>query len=324
MNQQRISIGNRSCRLAVFFIAVSLAACSNGGGGDGGPSDGGNTLSATSEGTLSSPITLTVGTPHAGGVGKLGTSYYQVTAPANGWYSHRFSLRKLQADLSWTLFSDPGYSQIVIVCDHNGGWGGDEVCAENISPGKTRYISVEGVDGQASTYTLLVEPVVKISTNEADGRWTLCKFDSAMGHDMVDEMVIVSTALTRTTYHANASTNGTCSGPRTVVETLTYTIGQGSERSIDYWTDGTALAAPPFSTSPPLNRQTVQATQIPATRSTGAQEKWMWWVQLDARVYPSKSHLHISSATPSTPCAPSSTSEGYPRCLISTEYYLKQ
>lgn len=273
MNQQPISIGNRSCRLAVFFIAVLLAACSNGGGGDDDPSDSGNTSSATSEGAPSTPITLTVGTPHAGGVSKFGTSYYRVAVPEYSWF--RISLRKLQSDLSWTLFQDPGYSQVVVVCDRNGGWPGDEVCSNNLGSSATNYISVNEIDGRAGTYTFLVESVVRINTWEADGRWTLCKFDSAMGHDMVDEMVIVSTALTRTTYHANASTNGTCSGPRTVVETLTYTIGQGREGSIDYWTDGTALTAPPFSTRPPQNSQTVWATQIPATRSTGAQEKWM-------------------------------------------------
>ena len=314
MNQPGISIRYWGFRLAMFGGVMLLTACSNGSGD--------KTSSSGDEGTPSAPVTLTVGTSHTGSIAQFGTSYYRFTTAANSAY--RISLTNTNSDLSWELFSNPDYIGFIKYCD-NILETGDEVCTSGsaLTAGTTYYLSVDEDDGVAGTYKLLVETITTLRALrairfEAEGVWSLCKFDSTVGQDVDDVLTITGTVLARTEVHVS-STDGSCSGSRVSASTLTYTLADAGTVTLNHWSNGTDVTAAPSSADGNPGVAAPSVTHVLTTSSTGAQEPWGWFV--DDSI-PSKARLYHSSATPSTPCA--ATSDGYAQCLMSTEYYTRQ
>lgn len=308
-----IKLGKGAFQLATFVIALLLLACSKGGG---------KSSSASDEGTPSAPVTLTLGTAHSGSIGKGGTSYYRFTTATNS--VHRISLTNTASDLWWTLFSDSSYNLPITECDTSFD-AANEVCTSDsaLTAGKTYYLSVDEGDLVAGKYNLLVAAVttaraVRDALFEIDGTWQLCKFDSSAGHDIDDVLTITGTVAARSVVHAS-STDASCSGIRTPVSTLTYAISETGTATVNNWTDGTILTAPPALTDGSAGGTSLTVTRLSVSSATGMQEAWVWYV--DDSI-PSKARLYQGSNTPATPCAASS--EGYPQCLMSTEYYTRQ
>lgn len=142
---------------AVLIFILSLFASCGGGGGGGTsvplpPPGGGN-------GTIGSPVGLTVGSPSSGAVGSLGASYYSFTTGASGFYF--ISLTQTSADLGWSLYNNANFSGSAITfCGFN---LGDVSCftTTSLTAGTTYYLKVTTIDSVASTYTVKVtSPVI--------------------------------------------------------------------------------------------------------------------------------------------------------------------
>lgn len=314
MNIKLIPMHACGLRLIASATILLLAACSN--------SKGGGSSSTGDEGTESTPVTLTVGTPHDGSISKLGTSYYRFATTASSAY--RISLTNTSSDLSWTLYSNSDFTVTLKDCD-NSFEKGDEVCTSGsaLTAGTTYYLSVDEDDLVAGTYKLLVETSATLRalhdiSFEAEGQWSLCKFDNAVGHDVDDVLTITGMALARTEVYLS-SIDGSCSGNRTPVSALTYTLTDTGTAILNAWTNGTDTTAAPVSADGSTRVVVPTATRLLATSLTGAQEKWLGWVD---DTVPTQTRLYLSIVTPSIACAASK--DGFPQCLISTYYYTKQ
>ena len=133
--------------LITIFI-ILLSACSSGGGGGGSPS-------ATDEGSVASPITVTVANEYGAMVGPWGVSYYQFMAISDMQYT--VSLTNTASDLSWTLYSNSSFTSVITDCD-NSFSPVDEVCSTGVSLAANTmyYLSVDEWDNVAGAFTILV------------------------------------------------------------------------------------------------------------------------------------------------------------------------
>lgn len=146
MNRTGVSVGYIVATLSAIGIVALLTACAEDSGGS----------SAEDEGTPSAPVTLIVGTPRTGSIGDFGTSFYRFTVTTAA--THRISLTNARSDLSWTLFSDPNFTVLIIDCD-NYDTSESEVCTTPtaLTSGSTYYLSVDEFDNKGGTFTLRVD-----------------------------------------------------------------------------------------------------------------------------------------------------------------------
>ena len=302
--------------LTASIATLLLVACGGGGGDDGGnpPSIG------TSQGSISTPVTVTVGVPHSGTVASFGTSFYTFTPPTTARY--RISLTNLQSDLSWAL-SNVGFTTLVQLCDvfltpTN------ETCLTNstLTGGLPQYLAVDEWDLIPGTFTLLIEPAVMVQSlfgglRTPDGTWARCKFDSIAGHDTREELVITGTSLTRRLYNYTASTNGTCGGAASAPVTTLFTLATNSDKTmVGGWTNGTTTVVAPMraSTTAALPSQPFASRVVITGAST---ELDMWYIDDSTAQH----RLYRGDPMPTSPCGLDGT--GYESCLLN-QYWLKQ
>jgi hypothetical protein len=146
---------NKKCRNRWFIsstigITTLIAGC----GGDSSSSGGRN------EGSVNSPVTITVDTPSTRSIGGGGTNYYQFTATSGNVY--QISLTNTQSDLSWVLYENSAFTFWLMECDINFNPGAaDESCqtASALSANTTYYLTVDEWDNRAGSFTLLIESV---------------------------------------------------------------------------------------------------------------------------------------------------------------------
>jgi hypothetical protein len=109
-----------------------------------------------SEGSLSSPLTLTVGVTHAGSVsGTAGQrdSYYTFFT-SDGTRPYTISLVNNDEDVAWYLYSVAGFTVQVKTCDNG---TGDEVCTTvSLTGNETYYLQVHNKSESGTAYNLTV------------------------------------------------------------------------------------------------------------------------------------------------------------------------
>lgn len=135
--------------LLTLLAVIALMSCDGGGGG------GTNPL-GKNEGSVDSPVTVTAENPYSGSIGPDGDSYYQFMAPTTGIYT--ISLTNTKSDLSWTLFSNSFFSNVMADCDMNIDAGpANEICdTPTLTGGNTYYIGIIEWDDRGGTFTLTV------------------------------------------------------------------------------------------------------------------------------------------------------------------------
>jgi len=155
-------------------LVLLLAACGGGGGGGTAvpvPTDplaGAPAPTAPgNEGTVASPVAVSVGVPRSSSVSVLTNSYYSFTTASTDTY--RIALTNPSADVSWFLYSDPGFSTQIQSCDNVWGAAGNETCYVNLSANTTYYLRVSGfaMNLSAISYTLDIRPVTSDGTAAA-------------------------------------------------------------------------------------------------------------------------------------------------------------
>ncbi len=110
-----------------------------------------------SEGYPAGPVALTVGQATAASVDGKSSSYYAFTTADTGvGGSYTVSLTNTQTNLSWTVYSDAGFTTSLGSCDTVTTAGaGDETCATaNLDPNTTYYLKVSNAEAAASSFTL--------------------------------------------------------------------------------------------------------------------------------------------------------------------------
>ncbi len=119
----------------------------------------------SSEGSVNTPIPLTIGTtPHAGGIDAWGISYYAFTTVAEG--SFVISLADTTGSLMWGLYADAQFMNRLsnYTCNENLSIAGDISCAApNLPPG-TYYLRADNRSDAAPSYNITVAP-------DADGSY---------------------------------------------------------------------------------------------------------------------------------------------------------
>ncbi len=116
-----------------------------------------------SEGSMTNPMLIS-GLTHTGGAIKYGYSYYSFTTGSSSM-TYVISLANMQTDLSWTLYSDSGFSYQVVSCTAHYDTT-DEVCSTQgsyvapvLNASTTYYLKVSNYNNAASTYALTVTPL---------------------------------------------------------------------------------------------------------------------------------------------------------------------
>lgn len=138
----------------LIFIFSSLFACGGGGGGSN-SSDQQQTGNGNGGGTETNPATLTVGTPANATISGITSSYFTFKTGSSAG-SYGISITGAQSDLSWDLFSDPGYSAFFVAsCDKLFG-AGNEICSTTLSANTTYYLRVNSWDNTSTNYTLTI------------------------------------------------------------------------------------------------------------------------------------------------------------------------
>ena len=117
-----------------------------------------NTTGGGGEGSIAIPISLgsTPVTRNGASVGAWGSSYYQFNVGTTA--SRTISLTNTQSDLSWTLFTDSNFSNLLWWCD-NYLYNNDEICTTpTLNSGATYYLIVDEWDNVTGTFDLTVTP----------------------------------------------------------------------------------------------------------------------------------------------------------------------
>jgi hypothetical protein len=109
-----------------------------------------------SEGSPSSPVTLTVGETHAGsvsGTAGLRDSYYAFFT-SGGTRPYTISLVNNDEDVTWYLYSGVGFTVLLKTCENG---PGDEVCTTvSLTGNTTYYLQVHNKSDSGTTYNLTV------------------------------------------------------------------------------------------------------------------------------------------------------------------------
>ena len=109
-----------------------------------------------SEGSISNPITLTVGITYTGKVGgEVGddSSYYKFTATAS---SHTITISNMSADLDWYLYTSADFiydTEIAYSASFNIPETGT---ASELTIGQTYYLEIYNCDYEDSNFSLLI------------------------------------------------------------------------------------------------------------------------------------------------------------------------
>ena len=144
--------------LIAFFLFITFLSGCGGGGGDDDPIIPPPPSCSGSGASPTSPYTLTVGSACTGSIDA--PSFFRFAEFTTGGTAspHTISLTGVQSDLSWILFSDPGYTIFVALCDDFIGTTTDESCSTGtLAANATYYLEVIEWDGVAGTYTVLVD-----------------------------------------------------------------------------------------------------------------------------------------------------------------------
>lgn len=150
MNSRRI----RTWAIALAAAAaLALTGCGNGTStSSGGSSDTGTTTdtgdTSTGEGTVASPVTLTLSTSHDGTVDANGHSYYVASGLS---VATLVNITATTANVTISCFETSDYSGTPV--DTTTG-GAGIFCHDSSGP-DTLYIEVDDADGAGSTYTIL-------------------------------------------------------------------------------------------------------------------------------------------------------------------------
>ena len=128
----------------VLVLVLVLAGCNEAGS------------SYKDEGSMSNPVILTVGTIHSGTISDGGTSYYAFTTTSAGTYT--ISLTDTGSDLSWYLFDDSAFSNMIAFEDTYF-YAADEIGTADLSASTIYYLVVEEWDFIGGTYNLLIDDI---------------------------------------------------------------------------------------------------------------------------------------------------------------------
>ena len=143
--------------LIAFFLFITFLSGCGGGGGDDDPIIPPPPSCSGSGASPTSPYTLTVGSACTGSIDAAATRFAEFTTGGTA-SPHTISLTGVQSDLSWELYSDPGYTSLVAPCDDFVGTTTDESCPTGtLAANTTYYLQVFEWDAVAGTYTILVE-----------------------------------------------------------------------------------------------------------------------------------------------------------------------
>jgi hypothetical protein len=142
------------------------------------------------EGTLKNPINLSIDIPRNGQIAANGDSYYWFKTDEVGRYT--ISLTNTQSDLSWWLFDDRYFSNLLWCCDNNYKSIGDEIEDTPIlDKGTVYYLMVSEWSGVAGTFTVTVSSPSSPSQEYLDGTWTL-NTENISGEDVGDGTYTIS------------------------------------------------------------------------------------------------------------------------------------
>ncbi len=107
------------------------------------------------EGSITSPVLLTVGTTHSATIDEWGTNYYTFTTAA-GAADHTISLINVDSDLSWELYSDSNYTYPPdYECDDYD-YKADESKTITTLPADTYYLMVDEWDFVGGTFNISI------------------------------------------------------------------------------------------------------------------------------------------------------------------------
>lgn len=168
-----LSLSGCARGLALSLVLL-LAACGGGGGGGTAVPTPTDPLAGVpaptapgNEGTVPSPVIVSVGVPRSSSVSVLTNSYYSFTTASTDTY--RIALTNPSADVSWYLYSDPGFSTEIGSCDNVWGAAGNETCYVNLNANSTYYLRVRGfaMNLSAISFTLDVRAVASDGTAAA-------------------------------------------------------------------------------------------------------------------------------------------------------------
>jgi hypothetical protein len=138
---------------AAILLALALTACGGGGGGGEGGGKGSTacTVPAGSDGCVSSPRAITVGSAQGGKVEAGGTSYYGFTPAVGGTY--QVSISGQTTELAANVMTD-SFGTNVLTCD-DFATNAAQVCAAYLTAVPTG-IRVQEMDGSANTFSVNV------------------------------------------------------------------------------------------------------------------------------------------------------------------------
>lgn len=108
------------------------------------------------EGSIVSPVNLTLGASHTGAVASRGTNYYQFTTASGGpKLTHAISLQ-MSSTVDVRLYDDASFTNQIDSCYSTDGTFTGCTTTTSLSTGTTYYLSLKEYDGYAGSLTLTV------------------------------------------------------------------------------------------------------------------------------------------------------------------------
>jgi hypothetical protein len=113
------------------------------------------TVHYLSEGSMFSPVAISIGDSRLSTIGEFGTSYYQFTTGPLGGGNYTIALTNTHSDLSWDFWTS-SYGHLVN-CDNFVFPGpNDEIDVVAATASTTYYLTVDEWDGVDGTFILTV------------------------------------------------------------------------------------------------------------------------------------------------------------------------
>lgn len=134
----------------MVVLVIALSSCAIFGIGDG------SDETSYSEGSISNPITLTVGITYAGKVGgEVGddSSYYKFIATAS---SHTITISNMSADLDWYLYEGAAFIYDTDIAYSVSSNIPETGTASELTIGQTYYLEIYNWDYANSNFSLLI------------------------------------------------------------------------------------------------------------------------------------------------------------------------
>jgi hypothetical protein len=110
--------------------------------------------SISNEGSVSSPVNLTLYEYHSAEIGANGKSYYKFTASTQGEYA--VSIEEISSDMKMQLYSDVGFTNLIVEADQYIGIDEPETLSQILESG-TYYVIVEEKEGVKQKFTMYLD-----------------------------------------------------------------------------------------------------------------------------------------------------------------------